>query len=92
MSAKRREVKLPSGRRLDEVPRKDTAVEIERSPDPRRLELAARRLKESRRPRKVLRVPTGNMDKAVKAMRKVGIGGSVTNLSKTRRRGVPKER
>ena len=92
MSAKRKEVPLPSGRRLDEVPRKDTAVEIERSGNPQRIKLAIERLRESRKRRKVLRVPDPDRKKAAKIMRQEALSGSVTNLSKAKRIQIKKRR
>jgi len=50
-----------------------------------RLEKAAKRLKDSGRPQKVLQVPQKDMARAAKAMQNVGIGGTVKNM------GVPKD-
>lgn len=81
------EVPLKGGSRLD-AQTKNKATEVERSGSSARLELAARRLKRSRKPQKVLMVPQKDMDKAAKAMRKVGASGTVKNLGGTKRRQV----
>lgn len=64
--------------------------EIERSGLPERLEVAAQRLKKSGKPQKVLQVPQKDMSKAAEAMRKLGVGGTVKNLSGTKRISVPR--
>ncbi|MEE9168939.1 MAG: hypothetical protein V3U73_04200 [bacterium] len=51
---------------------------------------AARRLKQSGTPQKVLQVPQKNMDAAAQAMRNVGVGGTVKNMGGTKRRSVPR--
>lgn len=85
------EVSLRGNRRLDAVtPRK--AIEIERSGTMAGLERAAKRLKDSGRPQKVLQVPQKEMAKAVKAMQNVGVGGTVKNIGGTKRRSVPKKK
>ena len=85
------EVPLRSGKRLDaKVGNK--ATEVERSGDPRKLELAAQRLKESRTGKRVLQVPNQHMDMATAAMRKKGISGSVKNMSGTKRRSVSRKK
>ena len=81
------EVPLKGGGRLD-ARTKITATEIERSGTLRGLEAAARRLKRSRKRQKVLVVPQRDMDNAVAAMKKVGAGGTVKNMSGTKRRRV----
>jgi hypothetical protein len=83
------EVPIKGGQRLDSRS-PQTATEIERNPGEQSLEKAARRLKNSGAPRKVLVVPQANMDKAAEAMRKVGTSGTVKNLSGTKRRSVRK--
>lgn len=65
------------------------AAEIERA-GPSQLEKAAQRLKTSRKPQKVLIVPSKSMKKAREAMRKVGVSGTVRNISGTKRSFVPK--
>lgn len=85
------EKKLKSRTRLDAVTR-IKATEVERSPSTARLDRAAERLKESRRRQKVLVVPDSHMADARKAMRRVGVGGTVKNLSGTRRSSVAKPR
>lgn len=83
------EVPLPGGKRLD-ARTKSTATEVERSGMTQGLEKAARRLKQSGAPRKVLQVPQKDMTKAAAAMKKVGTGGTVKNMGGTKRRSVPK--
>ena len=88
----RTEVPLRGGKRLDAKTRK-TATEIERSGNRSLLEDAARRLKLSRAPRKVLEVPQKDMPKAVQAMRAVGARGTVKNITGTKRTSVrPRKR
>jgi len=83
----RKEVPLSSGRRLDAQTRK-RATEVERLGSSAALEKAARRLKESRKAQKILQVPEKDFAKAVDAMRKVGVSGSVKNMASSRRRWV----
>ena len=83
------EARLKSGRRVDAVTRAK-ATEVERSPAHSRLVKAAEWLKESHRPQKVLVVPDSHLAIARMAMRKVGISGTVKNLSGTRRSSVSK--
>ncbi len=80
------EVPLPGGKRLDG----GRATEIERSGSAQGLAAAARRLKQSGARQKVLQVPQKDMDPAAKAMRKVGIGGTVKNMGGTKSRSVPR--
>ncbi len=85
------EAPLRGNRRLDAVtPRK--ATEIERSGTITGLQKAAKRLKDSGKPQKVLQVPQKDMAKAAKAMRNIGLGGTVKNMGGTRRRSVPKKK
>lgn len=83
----RTEKPLKRGRRLDAATQ-GRATEIERSGDMKRLRLAARRLKESRKKQKVLQVPQKDIDKATEAMRLEGVKGTVKNMSGTKRRSV----
>ncbi|RLA44814.1 MAG: hypothetical protein DRR42_20075 [Gammaproteobacteria bacterium] len=83
------EKKISGGRRLDAVTRK-TATEIERSGSSAGLVKAARRLRDSGKPKRVLQVPQTDMAKAADAMRKVGIGGTVKNMSGTKRQSISK--
>jgi len=78
---------LPSGKRLDAATKRK-AIEVERSSSSAGLEAAARRLKESRKSQKVLKVPHKDMKKAVEAMKKIGVDGTVKNLSNTKRVSV----
>jgi len=88
--AGRTEAPLRGNRRLDAlIPRK--AIEIERSGTIAGLEKAAKRLKDSGRPQKVLQVPQKDMAKAAKAMQNVGISGTVKNMGGTKRRSVKKK-
>lgn len=84
----RKEVPIKGSRRLD-VMTKHKAVEIERGGSSR-LEKAAQRLKDSRKSQKVLVVPSKSMNKAREAMRKIGVSGTVRNISGTKRSYVPK--
>lgn len=81
----RTEVRLRGNKRLDALTKGGgRATEIERSGSPTRLSAAASRLKTSRAPKKVLQVPQNDMGKAVRAMRKAGIDGTVRNLGGTK--------
>ena len=87
----RTEVPLPGNRRLDaKSAGGKKATEIERTGSQVALEKAARRLKASRAPQKVLQVPNKDMTEAAKAMRRVGVGGTVKNMGGTKRRRIPK--
>ena len=81
------EVPLRGGRRLDANSGK-RATKVERSGNSTSLEKAARRLKDSRAPQKVLQVPQADMKKAAKAMKKAGVKGTVKNMGGTKRRSV----
>lgn len=83
------ETPISKGRRVDATT-KTRATEIERSGSSSGLEKAARRLKSSGKKQKILQVPQKDMPKAVKAMQKVGTGGTVKNMGGTKRRSVPK--
>lgn len=85
-----KEAPLRGGRRLDAQTAKK-AVEVERSGDPKKLEKAAGRLKSSRKSQKVLQVPQKDIPKAVRAMKKRNVSGSVKNMSGTKRRSVRKK-
>ena len=85
------EKKLPSGKRLDAVTKKK-ATEVERSGSPKGLQLAAKRLKESRKKQKVLQVPQKDMGLAVKAMKKVGTTGTVKNIGSTKRISISRKK
>ena len=85
------EVPLKGNRRLDAVS-KVKATEVERSGTMAGLEKAAQRLKASRKRQKVLQVPQKDMDRASQAMRKVRVGGTVKNMSGTKRRSIPKKK
>ena len=85
------EVPLKGKRRLDAVS-KVKATEVERSGNMASLKKAAQRLKDSRKRQKVLQVPQKHMDKASQAMRDVEVGGTVKNMSGTKRRSIPKKK
>lgn len=85
--AGRTEAPLGDGRRIDAVTRR-RATEVERSGCMEQLEKAARRLKSSGKSQKVLQVPHHDMVKAAKAMRKVGVSGTVKNMGGTKRLSV----
>ncbi len=80
---------IVGNRRLDAATKK-TATEVERSGATSGLEKAAARLKASRKSRKVLQVPQKDMSKAVAAMKKKGVSGTVKNMSGTKRRSTGK--
>jgi len=83
-----KEVKL-GRRRLDALTAsKKRATEVERSGNPRSLKAAARRLKTSKAPQKVLQVPQRDMSKARQAMRAAKVKGTVKNMTSTKRTSV----
>lgn len=85
----KKEVKLKGGKRLDAITKSGTKVtEIERSGNTKMLEKAAQRLKARRSKEKVLQVPQKDMSKAAQAMKKVGVKGTVKNITSTKRRSV----
>jgi len=77
-----------SGRRRLDAATPKRATEVERSGSQQRLEQAARRLKSSRKPQKVLQVPQHDMGDAAKAMKKLGVKGTVKNMAGTKRKSV----
>ena len=81
------EVPLTGNRRLDAATA-NRATEVERSGDPKRLEKAAQRLKDSGKPQKVLQVPQNDMDEAAKAMKNKGVKGTVKNMGDTKRKSI----
>ncbi len=82
----RTEVPLRGNKRLDALTRGGgRATGVERSGSSTGLNAAAKRLKQSRAPQKVLQVPQKDMGAAVTAMRKAGIGGTVKNMGGTKR-------
>ena len=83
------EVPMKGNRRLD-AQTKNRAYEIERSDNPTRLKKAIKRLEDSGKSQKVLRVPHKNIDKAADIMKDEGVSGSVTNIKGSKRRSVPK--
>jgi len=87
------EVPLRGGKRLDALTEGGgRATEVERSGTSQGLTAAARRLKQTKAAQKVLQVPQKDMNAAAQAMRKVGTGGTVKNMSGTRRRSVRPQR
>jgi hypothetical protein len=82
------EVPLPPGRRLDALSEHGRATEIERSGAKATLEAAARRLRDSTASQRVLQVPQPDMQAAAAAMRKIGVHGTVKNMSGTRKRSI----
>lgn len=82
------EVSLPRKRRLDALTPSNRATEIERSGTSRGLRAAARRLKDAPATQHILQVPQKDMTAAVEAMKKVGVSGTVKNMSDTKRRSV----
>lgn len=83
------EVPLRGNQRLDALSAGGKrATEVERSGTKAGLAAAARRLKKSGAPQKVLQVPQKDMPEASKALREAGIGGTVKNMGGTKRRSV----
>ena len=80
------EVRLPGGRRLDAATKK-TATEVELSGN---FDAAARRLKASGKPNKVMVVPEKDRPAGRAAMRRAGTGGTVRNISGSKKSSVPK--
>ena len=81
------ETPLKGNRRLD-AQTKGRATEVERSGNKSRLEKAAQRLKDSKKPQKVLQVPQKDMLKAIEAMKTKNVKGTVKNMGGTNRRSV----
>lgn len=81
------EAPLKGNRRLD-AQTKTKATEVERSGNPNLLRKAARRLKSSDRPQKVLQVPQSDMAEAADAMKLEKVKGTVKNMGGTKRRSV----
>ena len=81
------EAPLKGGRRLD-AENKNKATEIERSDAKQKLENAAQRLKDSKKPQKVLQLPQNNIPKAMEAMKAKCAKGTVKNMSGTKRTPV----
>lgn len=83
------EAAISGGRRLDALTHSGKrATEVERSGSPKNLEKAARRLRDSGASQKVLQVPQHDMASAAEAMRKVGVNGTVKNMTGNKRRSV----
>ena len=82
---------ISGGRRLDAATKR-RATEGERRGTATGLGRAAARLRASGKPQKVLQVPQSDMGKAVKAMRQAGVGGTVKNMTGTKRWSVSKRR
>ena len=78
------EVPLPGGQRLDALCG-DTAYEIERHAHPDRINLALTRLRKSKAKKVVLQVPQKNLKKAVEAMTKAKMTGTVRNMTGTQK-------
>ena len=81
------EKKISGKRRLDAATPK-TATEIKRSGAPKRLKEAVRRLRDSKKPRKRLKVPQNDMSKAIEIAKELGGSLTVTNLSNTKKQRV----
>ena len=83
------EVAISGGRRLDAQSQQgQRATEVERSGAPKKLQDAAKRLRDSGASQKVLQVPQRDMASAANAMRNVGVKGSVKNMTGSKRRSV----
>ncbi len=85
------ELKLKGKKRLDAMT-ENKAIEIERSGTDNGLILAAKRLKISRKKQKILQVPQKDIGKAVKAMKKVNVSGTIKNMGGTKRRYIRKKK
>ena len=84
------EVKQPGNKRLDALTKgHKRATEVERSGN---IDKAVQRLKKAGTPQKVLQVPQKDMEKAVDAMKKAGVSGTVKNMGGTKRTSVPKKK
>ena len=83
-AAGKREVRIKGNRRIDSMSAR-RATEIERGGSLSHLQKAARKLKASGKPQKVLQVPDKDMAKARTAMKNVGVSGTVKNMSGTKR-------
>lgn len=83
----RTEVRISRKRRVDAVIG-NKAVEVETSGQPKRLEMAAKRLKSSGKKQRLLVVPQTHMNKARAAFRSARTSGTVRNLSGTKRSTV----
>jgi len=82
----RTEIPLSRGRKLDAMTAdKKRATEVERCGN---LIEAARRLRDSGCPQKVLQVPQKDFGKAVDAMKQAGVKGIVKNMGGTKRKSV----
>ncbi len=87
----RAEVRLRGNQRLDALTKGGgRATEVERSGSSSGLQKAVGRLMKSGATQKVLQVPQKDMKAASAVMRKVGIGGTVKNISGTRKTRVRK--
>jgi len=85
----KQEVPISRGRRLDAKSASGKkATEVERGGTDASLKKAARRLRDSGASQKVLQVPQKDMDAATKAMRDIGVTGTVKNMGGTKRRSV----
>lgn len=85
------EVPIKGNRRVDAMTPKK-AIEVERSSSASGLEKAAKRLRDSGKPQKVLQVPQKDMRKATEAMKKVNVSGTVKNIKGSKRVHVPKKK
>ena len=81
------EAPLKGNRRVD-AQTKGRATEIERSGNKARLEKAAQRLKDSKKPQKVLQVPQKDMPKAAEAMKARRVKGTIKNMRGSKRKSV----
>ena len=80
------EASIKNGQKVDAMTaNKKRATEVERSGN---FAKAAQRLKDSGCPQKVMQVPQKDFDKAVEAMKKAGVKGTVKNMGGTKRKSV----
>jgi hypothetical protein len=79
------EVPIHASRRIDALTGDcKKATEIERSGDPDKHQMEARRLKASKAPEKVFKVPQKDMEAAAAAMRTAGVSGTIENIGGTK--------
>ena len=83
------EHKLKNNKILDAITNSGKkATEVERGGTQKSLESAVRRLRAVRSKQKVLQVPQRDIAKAIEAMKKIGLKGTVKNMSGTKRKSV----
>ena len=84
-SARKEEVTIPGGRRLDAI-RGHSAIEVERAGTAQKIDQALSRLSTQKNKNKILRVPQKDMELAMERATKKRLKVTITNLSKTRQK------